>query len=295
MAWVNLSIFTNNELADQLSDQLLELGAVSTSIQDKNLNQNNEEMIFGEPHNGPQEFWQHNQIDALFDSSVDLQSLIKSLEKNTGVVFDYLISDVKDEDWVKKSQKQFSPIRIEKNFWIVPSWHEVINENAINLVLDPGLAFGTGSHPTTHLCLEWLIKNVSQNSSVLDYGCGSGVLSIAAKKLNAKDVYAVDIDEQALQASQDNAKSNRVNIKISHVSIPVKIQADLVVANILSSALSVLAPALANYCKARGKIALSGILEAQENEIKAIYQQWFDFEESFYKDGWVCINGIKVK
>ena len=295
MAWINISIFSNNEYADQISDTLLEIGALSTSIQDKNLNQNNEEMIFGEPHDGPQRFWQHSQIDALFNESVDTSSILLALEKKFELSFDYAVHEVKDEDWVKKSQEQFNPIQINDQLWIIPSWHEVVNKEAINLILDPGLAFGTGSHPTTHLCLQWLIDNTLPTFTVLDYGCGSGILAIAAKKLNAKNVLGVDIDNQAVQASQDNAKKNSVIINVMHVSEPLEIQADLVVANILSSALSVLAPVLAGYCKMNGRIALSGILEHQEDQIKKIYQQWFSFETSLKKDGWVCIHGTKIK
>ena len=164
----------------------------------------------------------------------------------------------------------------------------------INIILDPGLAFGTGAHPTTHLCTEWLIDNVSKEKKVLDYGCGSGILAIAAFKLGAKMVKGVDIDPQAIIASKQNGNVNKCNIDWLNTNEDFKFQADLLVANILSSALSVLAPLLASYCAPKGKIALSGILESQENQIKKIYEPWFNFEKTLKNNGWVCLSGVKV-
>ena len=203
------------------------------------------------------------------------------------------ISNIQDQDWVKLTQSQFSPINIIDKLWIIPSWHKIQDNKAINLILDPGLAFGTGTHATTHLCLLWLLTNVNKNITILDYGCGSGILSIAAKKIGAKKVFGVDIDNQAIRSSQDNAKINNVEIFWSNTESKIDYKSDLVVANILSSALSVLAPVLAQHCNTNGKIALSGILEKQEKELKEIYGRWFDFEPSHYKDGWVLISGIK--
>ena len=203
----------------------------------------------------------------------------------------YLVSET---DWVKLSQSQFKPICIKDRINIVPSWHKINNPKLINIILDPGLAFGTGAHPTTHLCTEWLIDNVSKEKKVLDYGCGSGILAIAAYKLGAKMVKGVDIDPQAILASKENGNVNECNIEWLNTDEDFKYQADLLVANILSSALSVLAPLLASYCLPKGKIALSGILESQENEIKKIYAPWFIFEKTFKDNGWVCLSGVKV-
>ena len=194
---------------------------------------------------------------------------------------------------MKLTQAQFSPIRINDKLWIIPTWHKIQDKNAINLILDPGLAFGTGTHPTTHLCLLWLLKNVNKNLSVLDYGCGSGILGIASKKIGAKKVIGVDIDNQAVDASKENSKMNDVKIFWSNTKNKIEFKADLIVANILSSALIVLAPILAEHCKINGKIALSGILESQEDDIKKIYSSWFDFNPSYKKDGWVLISGTK--
>ena len=293
MAWTSLMIETSADSAEKISDYLMHLGALSASIQDKNLNQNNEEIIFGEPHNGPQQYWQENLISALFEENIEADKIKNKIELFLNQKIEVIVSKVEDQDWVKTSQDQFSPICIRDKFWIIPTWHSHDVKNGINLILDPGLAFGTGSHPTTHLCIEWLIDNVKKNNLVLDYGCGSGILAIAAKKIGCETALGVDIDSQALIASKDNALLNNVTIEITDSSEPIQIKADLIVANILSSALSVLAPALASYCKPNGMIALSGILEAQENYIKKIYKEWFDIDKVKKKDGWVCISGIR--
>ena len=175
----------------------------------------------------------------------------------------------------------------------MPSWHTSPNPDAINIILDPGLAFGTGSHPTTHLCLEWLIKEVNINDHVLDYGCGSGILSIAAKKCGAKQVIGVDIDPQAIIASIHNAKENHVDVQFYNSELPLTFEADIVVANILSSALSVLAPLIAKACKPHGKIALSGILKEQIVMLTEIYSTWFDLNKPIEREGWILLSGTK--
>ena len=294
MSWTNLIVQTNKQEVDSISDFLIELGAISTSIEDTNLNQNNEELIFGEPHNQSQQFWKNNTVQALFEKTIDIE-LIKASLKNkfNSINLSFSISDIQDQDWVKLTQSQFLPIHIHDKLWIIPTWHRQELKNGINLILDPGLAFGTGSHPTTHLCIEWLIDNVKKNNQILDYGCGSGILAIAAKKIGCKSALGVDIDPQALIASKDNAKLNNVNIEFIESSEPIEIKADLIVANILSSALSVLAPVLASYCRPGGIIALSGILETQEKKIKVIYQEWFDIIGVTKREGWVCISAVR--
>ena len=270
-------------------------GALSIFIQDKNLNNSDEELIFGEPHSGPNKFWATNQIQALFNDSVDIKEIQDELILNfQDIDFKFTASSVSETDWVKLSQSQFKPICIKDRINIVPSWHKINNPKLINIILDPGLAFGTGAHPTTHLCTEWLIDNVSKEKKVLDYGCGSGILAIAAFKLGAKMVKGVDIDPQAIIASKENGNVNECNIDWLNTNEDFKFQTDLLVANILSSALSVLAPLLASYCAPKGKIALSGILESQENQIKKIYEPWFNFEKTLKNNGWVCLSGVKV-
>ena len=294
MSWTNLIVQTNKQEVDSISDFLIEIGAISTSIEDSNLNQNNEELIFGEPQNESQQFWKNNTIQALFEKTTDIEIIKAALmSKFDTPNFSIEAYDVQDQDWVKLTQSQFSPINILDKLWIIPTWHKIQDNKAINLILDPGLAFGTGAHATTHLCLIWLLKNVNRNLTVLDYGCGSGILGIAAKKIGAKKVFGVDIDNQAIKSSQDNAEINNVEIFWSNAENTKDYKTDLVVANILSSALSVLAPVLAEHCNTKGKIALSGILEKQEGDLKKIYGRWFDFEPSHYQDGWVLISGIK--
>ena len=295
MAWINLTFFAEEKDSDLLSDALETRGALSIFIQDKNINSSDEELIFGEPHSGPNKFWAANQIQALFDDSVDIKDIQDELDSNfQDIDFKFTASSVSETDWVKLSQSQFKPICIKNRINIVPSWHQINNPKLINIILDPGLAFGTGAHPTTHLCTEWLIDNVSKEKKVLDYGCGSGILAIAAYKLGAKMVKGVDIDPQAIIASKENGAVNECDIDWLNTDEDFKFQADLLVANILSSALSVLAPLLASYCAPKGKIALSGILESQENQIKKIYEPWFIFEKTLKNNGWVCLSGIKV-
>lgn len=295
MAWINLTFFAEKKDIDLLSEALEIRGALSIFIQDKNLNNSDEELIFGEPHSGPNKFWATNQIQALFNDSVDIKEIQDELILNfQDIDFKFNASSVSETDWVKLSQSQFKPICIKDTINIIPSWHKINNPKLINIILDPGLAFGTGAHPTTHLCTEWLIDNVSKEKKVLDYGCGSGILSIAAYKLGAKMVKGVDIDPQAIIASKENGAVNECNIDWLNTDKDFKFQADLLVANILSSALSVLAPLLASYCAPKGKIALSGILESQENQIKKIYAPWFTFEQTLKNNGWVCLSGVKV-
>ena len=295
MAWINLTFFAEEKDIDLLSEALETRGTLSIFIQDKNLNNSDEELIFGEPHSGPNKFWATNQIQALFYDSVDIKEIQDELVSNfQDIDFKFTASSVSETDWVKLSQSQFKPICIKDRINIVPSWHKINNPKLINIILDPGLAFGTGAHPTTHLCTEWLIGNVSKEKKVLDYGCGSGILAIAAYKLGAKMVKGVDIDPQAIIASKENGNVNECNIDWLNTNEDFKFQADLLVANILSSALSVLAPLLASYCAPKGKIALSGILESQENQIKKIYAPWFIFEKTLKNNGWVCLSGVKV-
>jgi len=294
MAWINLTFFAEEKDIDLLSEELESSGALSIFIQDKNLNNSDEELIFGEPHSGPNKFWATSQIQALFSDSVDIKRIQHELISNfKDINFVFNTSFVSETDWVKLSQSQFKPICIKNRIKIVQSWNEIENPKLINIILDPGLAFGTGAHPTTHLCTEWLIDNVSKEKKVLDYGCGSGILAIAAHKLGAKIVKGVDIDPQAIIASKENGAINQCDIQWLNTDKNFKFQADLVIANILSSALSVLAPLLASYCSPKGKIALSGILESQESQIKKIYSPWFKFEKTLKSDGWICLSGVK--
>ena len=294
MAWVSLKIEAQDNTADLISDTLMAQGALSAIIEDANADTLDEQPIFGEPGDPPPGIWQQNLVSALFDEGIDVVKVIADLERETKLSnLQYSTEIIQEQDWVRATQSQFEPIKITDNLWIVPTWHSAPNSDAINIVLDPGLAFGTGSHPTTHLCLKWLTETVSEQDSVLDYGCGSGILAIAAKKLGASEVIGTDIDPQAIQSSVYNAEQNDVAADFYHASKYQSREFDIVVANILSSALSVLAPALAKSCKTGGKIALSGILKEQASDVSAIYAEWFNMQEPQTMDSWVFLTGTK--
>jgi ribosomal protein L11 methyltransferase len=294
MAWVSLKIEAQDNTADLISDTLMELGALSAIIEDANAETIDEQPIFGEPGDPPPGIWQQNLVSALFDEGINVAAVMSELQQQTKLpALNYTTEVIEEQDWVRATQSQFDPIKITDTLWIVPTWHSSPNPDAINIILDPGLAFGTGSHPTTHLCLAWLTQVVKAGATVLDYGCGSGILAIAAKKIGAGKVVGVDIDTQAIQSSLYNAQQNNVTAEFYTANQYQSEEFDIVVANILSSALSVLAPALAMSCKAGGKIALSGILREQESAVSAIYAEWFDMEAPQYMDSWVLLTGTK--
>ena len=298
MAWLLLKIQANEHNADTISDALMDLGALSCSIEDANAETQAEQALFGEPGDPPPGIWQQNIVTAMFDESEDVAAVMDQLSAaTTNQHYQYSTETIAEQDWVRTTQAQFDPIKITDKLWIVPTWHqsswqETADQQAINIVLDPGLAFGTGSHPTTHLCLEWLTETMPA-ASVLDYGCGSGILAIAAKKLGAQQVVGVDIDTQAIVASRYNAQQNQVEADFYDADTFSHETFDVVVANILSSALMVLAPALAKYCKTGGKLALSGILETQTDALIERYSEWFKMDEPHQRDAWVLLTGTK--
>jgi len=296
MSWISLKIEARDNTADLLSDTLMELGALSASIEDADAETPDEQPIFGEPGDPPPGIWQHTIVSALFDEGANIADIMRALTEATGLPeLNYNTESIAEQDWVRATQSQFEPIRIRDDLWIVPTWHAAPNADALNIVLDPGLAFGTGSHPTTHLCLAWLADHVRPQHTVLDYGCGSGILAIAAKKLGAASVTGVDIDQQAIISSHDNAAQNRVTAEFYMASdLPAaQTRYDIVVANILSSALMVLAPALAEACKSGGSIALSGILREQADMVSAIYAEWFEMAAPAFMDSWVLLTGVR--
>ncbi|MEQ1557007.1 MAG: 50S ribosomal protein L11 methyltransferase, partial [Gallionella sp.] len=210
MAWLTLIADTDAQHAEALSEALLERGALSVDLLDADADTPDEQAIFGEPGEPPPGVWQHNRISALFDQDQDVAAILQAAAQDIGlsVLPEFRIETLADNDWVRLTQSQFEPIPISPRLWIVPTWHTPSDPAAINIVLDPGLAFGTGSHPTTRLCLRWLDSNMAQGLSVLDYGCGSGILAIAAMKLGAANAVGVDLDKQAVIASHDNAAAN---------------------------------------------------------------------------------------
>jgi ribosomal protein L11 methyltransferase len=296
MTWLTLIADTDAQHAEALSEALLEGGALSVDLLDADADTPDEQAIFGEPGEPPPGVWQHNRISALFDQDQDVLAILQLAAGSIGLqkLPEYHIETLADNDWVRLTQAQFDPIQISSRLWIVPTWHTASDPSAINIVLDPGLAFGTGSHPTTRLCLRWLDSNLAQGVTVLDYGCGSGILAIAALKLGAARAVGVDLDKQAVIASHDNALANQVkNVQFYLPEAAPKETYDLVVANILTNPLRMLAPLLADAARQGGQIVLSGILQEQADDVMAIYQQWFDFEPPVFEDGWSCLSGRK--
>jgi len=296
MPWLTLTVETDAQHAEALSEALLELGALSVDLLDADAGTPDEQAIFGEPGEAPPGVWQHNRVSALFDDDRDVPAILRKAASSIGLerLPEHRIETLADNDWVRLTQSQFEPIRISARLWIVPTWHDPSDPDAVNIVLDPGLAFGTGSHPTTRLCLRWLDDNLRGGESVLDYGCGSGILAIAALKLGAARAVGVDVDSQAVSSSRANAIANQAgNVQFCQPDDAPLGSYDLVVANILTNPLRMLAPLLANATRQGGQIVLSGILEEQAQEVMNIYRQWFELDAPIFEEGWACLSGRK--
>jgi ribosomal protein L11 methyltransferase len=294
MAWLQASIDTDSAHAEALADALMDGGALSAAIEDAWAGTEQEEPIFGEPGEPVDKLWQKSRIIALFDENADAATMIALAAAASNVPNpSFRIETVAEQDWVRLTQSQFDPIRISDRLWITPTWHEAPNPKAINLKLDPGLAFGTGSHPTTRLCLQWLDAHIKGGESVLDYGCGSGILAIAALKLGAASALGVDIDEQAVRSSRDNAEQNEVTGQFMLPSALPAVLVDVLVANILANPLRVLGELLASHVKPGGKIVLSGILADQADELSSIYSIWFDMDRPVFDEGWTRLTGTR--
>ena len=292
MALFELRVGCDEAHADALSDALLEAGALSVSIEDADAGAETEAPLFGEPGAEPSRAWRRNLLVALLDDEADAATLLSAAAAACGIpVPPFEAAPLADQDWVRKTQSQFDPIRIAENLWIVPSWHVAPDPRAIAIRLDPGLAFGTGSHPTTRLCLRWLTEAQLTGSHVLDYGCGSGILAIAARKLGASRVTATDIDPAALVATRDNAVANDCIVEVLAPDAVGGTRADVVVANILTNPLKVLAPALAGHLKPGGRLTLSGILDSQAEEVIAAYRPHLPLARFGSEEGWVCLTG----
>lgn len=296
MPWLNLVVDTDAEHAESLSEALLERGALSVDLLDADADTPDEQAIFAEPGEPLPGVWQHNRVIALFDDGTDIATILREASASIGLkqLPGHHVETLADHDWVRLTQSQFEPIRISRRLWIVPTWHVPADPSAINIALDPGLAFGTGSHPTTRLCLRWLDEHINGGESVLDYGCGSGILAIAALKLGAASATGIDIDLQAVTASRDNAASNGVtNAVFSLPDSSSQASYDIVIANILTNPLRMLAPLLAKATRQGGRIVLSGILEGQAPDIMNIYKQWFELKPPVFEEGWACLSGVK--
>ncbi|MBI3901558.1 MAG: 50S ribosomal protein L11 methyltransferase [Nitrosomonadales bacterium] len=295
MAWLTLTAFASEQQAERLSDALMELGALSVDVHDADADTPAEQAIFGEPGEPAAHLWSHNRVTALFPQDADVSAIMLDATRALGLDQPpaYRTDTLEDNDWVRLTQSQFEPIPISQRLWIVPTWHTPSDPAAINIVLDPGLAFGTGSHPTTRLCLRWLDANIKGGETVLDYGCGSGILAIAALKLGASSAIGVDVDAQAVQASRDNALANEVTAQFFLPDAAPKLQTDVVVANILTNPLKMLAPLLAGATRPGGRIVLSGILSEQAEDVMKIYAQWFNLAPTIMDEGWACVSGVK--
>jgi ribosomal protein L11 methyltransferase len=299
MSWASLVFELDAARAEALSDALLESGALSVTSEDAAAGTADEKPVFDEPGEDPA-FWPRLRLRVLANDPVTASAMLRSACEKLDLVQPDIISieTVEETDWVRTTQAQFEPQRISDRLWIVPTWHEVPNPGAINIRLDPGLAFGTGSHPTTRLCLQWLEATVRGGESVLDYGCGSGILAIAAMKLGAGRILGIDVDPAALDAARANVQANSdeassVICEFADAAAPISLTADIVVANILANPLRLLAPALAGHTRPGGKLALAGILASQRDELAGIYRRWFELDDMVECDGWVRISGTR--
>ena len=298
MSWISLSIDTDCAHAEALADALMDAGALSASIEDADAGTPDEKPQFGEPGSVTTPGWDRSRVVALLEPGTDVDELLAACAPLAGLAAlpSYTTTPVEEQNWVQLTQAQFEPIRVSGRLWIVPSWHEAPDPEAIVIVLDPGMAFGTGSHPTTRLCLEWLERTVQGGEtkpSLLDYGCGSGILAIAALKLGAGRALGVDIDPQAVQSSRDNAAQNAVQADFYLPGELPDVETDVVVANILANPLRMLGALLTRHVRVGGRIVLSGILQEQAEEIRTLYQQWFEMDAPVFDDGWTCLSGRK--
>jgi ribosomal protein L11 methyltransferase len=294
VAWRSLVLDVDAAHADALSDALLEHGAASATVEDAAAGTPDERPVFDEP-GAPRGAWATARIRALLADDADADALLRAAAAEAGLVGvpPHAVEPLPEADWVRASQAQFEPIQVSERLWIVPSWHTAPHPEAINIALDPGLAFGTGSHPTTRLCLRWLERHAQSDAVVLDYGCGSGILAIAAMKLGARAAVGVDVDPVAVGAARVNATANGVAARFHVTDAPLAVVADLVVANILANPLKILAPVLAAHCRTGGRIVLAGVLERQEAEVAAAYSAWFDMARFETEDGWVALEGAR--
>ena len=310
MSYRELVFTVAAETAEPLGDVLLDLGALSVTVEDDAAGGYDENPLYGEPGLSPEvQAWDRSAVTALFNPDIDasgsaefIPELLVALKEAGFQLAHPQEKTVEEQDWVRLTQSQFAPIQIGERIWVVPSWHEAPTDpNAICLAVDPGLAFGTGSHPTTHLCLLWLEQNSHlQNQSLLDYGCGSGILAIAAAKLGCNPVIGTDIDPQAMVSARSNAEINNTVIRFvlpneNAPELAAETKYDIVMANILANPLQVLAPALVNKMCPGGQIVLSGVLARQADEVIATYSQWLKLSVWKESEGWVCLHGTLAK
>lgn len=292
MPWLQLTFETTPDDAEQFSDLLSEAGANAVTFLDS------ADQPLYEPPVGETPLWSRTRIIGLFDASANMDAVLDHVRKSITPkpLPDHRISPLEDKDWEREWMDNFKPMPFGKRLWIVPSWTEAPQPEAVNILLDPGLAFGTGTHPTTDLCLQWLDAHGAEHDEVIDYGCGSGILAVAAAKLGAAHVWAVDNDPQALIATNDNAQKNNVENSITAVlpdALP-NLQTPLLLANILAQPLMDFAEHFSAFVQPDGHIVLSGILTEQAEQVSACYEPWFAMEAPVYKDEWVRLSGQRL-
>ena len=292
MPWIQLRVTTTEEKAEQVSDMLMGWGAQAVSFLDAH------DTPIYEPMPGEVIYWTNTVVVGLFDAEHPMDKVVEQLKQ---VSFfkgepNFKLEQLEDKDWEREWMDNFHPIKFGERLWVCPSWRDIPDPSAVNVMLDPGLAFGTGTHPTTALCMQWLDATIKPEQSVVDFGCGSGILGIAALKLGAKRVIGVDIDPQAIEASLANAKRNNVEGQIELYlpkDQPKDFQADVVVANILAGPLAELKEVISAYVKPGGLLALSGILESQAQSVMDAYQDEFSFDPIAVQDEWVRLSAHK--
>ncbi|NDL00068.1 50S ribosomal protein L11 methyltransferase [Photorhabdus bodei] len=293
MPWIQLRLNTTGQLAESLGDTLMENGAVSVTFQDSHDNP-----VF-EPLPGETRLWGDTDVIGLYDAETDMKAVISQLEQvpELGKGFIHKIEQLEDKDWEREWMDNFHPMRFGNRLWICPSWRDVPDPDAVNVMLDPGLAFGTGTHPTTSLCLQWLDSLSLEGKTVIDFGCGSGILAIAGLKLGATHAIGIDIDPQAIQASRDNAERNGVLERLTLYlakDAPTDLESDVVIANILAGPLRELAPVIGALPKPGGLLGLSGILTNQAESVIQAYTDKFVIDPVAEQEEWCRISGVKI-
>lgn len=288
MSWLELRIIAARDQVPAIETALEEAEALSVTLQD-----NADQPIY-EPALGETPLWQTTQVTGLFAADTDTSAIEAQLSLPKDCQYRWQI--LEDKDWEREWMQHYAPIQCAENLWICPSWIDPPNPKAVNLLLDPGLAFGTGTHPTTFLCLRWLAQQELDHCSVIDYGCGSGILGIASLLLGAQQAVGIDLDPQALLATAENTQRNGLALERFSVCLPEQapnLTADLVLANILAGPLVQLAPKLIDSLKPRGRLCLSGILASQAQTVQDAYRAAIEFDPVHSRDGWVCLTGHK--
>jgi ribosomal protein L11 methyltransferase len=287
MNWLRISLDTDHDHTDAVSDALEAVGASAVTLEDAG------DQPILEPGPGETPLWSNVRVVGLFGADSDTDKLKKSLSHSLPAeLLDTLrIEPLEDRDWSRAWMERFQPMRFGERVWIVPSWSEAPEPQAVNILLDPGLAFGTGTHPTTALCLQWLDAHAPAGKSVMDYGCGSGILGIAAARLGASQVWGIDNDPQALQATRDNAIRNQVDVQVGLPGQTPDQQFDVVIANILAGPLAELAPTLCALIKPGGQLVISGLLPEQKTTMQAAYATCCPLTDAVELDGWLRLAG----